>query len=185
MRQARWLAGLVLGLTATLALGGTSDLWIHVKVEDDGGRGEKVNINIPLSLVEEVLPLLEHDLLRDGKLRLDDLDIDLASLDLREMWRSIRDLDDAEFVRIESDDEDVRVFKEGEFLLVEIADHHDIVNVRIPLQVVGALFSGDPGELDVLAAVEALGRHGQGDLVQVEDGSSRVRIWIDDRNESD
>ena len=49
MRQARWLAGLVLGLTATLALGGTSDLWIHVKVEDDGGRGEKVNINIPLS----------------------------------------------------------------------------------------------------------------------------------------
>ena len=59
MRQTRWLVGLVLGLMATLALGGTSDLWLHVKVEDDRGRGESVNINLPLSVVEDVLPLIE------------------------------------------------------------------------------------------------------------------------------
>jgi len=58
--------------------------------------------------------------------------------------------------------------------------------VRFPLAVVDALFSGEPGELDLLAAVEALSRHGQGgDLVRVNDGDTKVRIWIDDINSED
>jgi len=186
------LTGLVLALTATMALAG-SDLWIHVKVDEGGRHGEKVRVNIPMSLVMEVLPLIRHEGLRDGKVRLselhheiDDLDVEgLKDLDVRALWDAVRKLDDAEFVTVEGDDENVRVYKEGNFMLVKVEDGRDRVNIRVPLEVVGALFSGEPGELDLLAAIKTLGNYTDGDLVHVEDGHSTVRIWIDDRNQSD
>jgi len=186
------VTGLVLALTVTMALAG-SDLWIHVKVDDEGRNGDKVRVNIPMSLVKEVLPLIRHDGLRDGKIRLSelgheigDLDVEgLEDLDVRALWDAIRKLEDAEFVTVEGDDENVRVYKEGNFMLVEVDGGRDRVNIRVPLEVVGALFSGEPGELDLLAAIDALGNYTDGDLVHVQDGDSTVRIWIDNRNESD
>ena len=129
-----------------------------------------------MSLVMEVLPLIRHDMLRDGKVRLagledeiGDLEVEgLDELDVRALWESIRKLEDAEFVTVEGDRENVRVYKQGDFVLIEVEEGRDRVNIRVPLEVVGALFSGDPGELDLLAAVEALGRYTDGDLVTVD-----------------
>ena len=48
----------------------------------------------------------------------------------------------------------------------------------MPLEVVDAMVAGKDGELDLLAALEALADY-DGDLVTVESEDSFVRIWID------
>ena len=174
---------LVVALAVGASLASTSGLWIHIKVDDDG---ERVRINIPMSLVAELLPLVHTDELHNGRIRLGALDLDeFGDMDLRAIWEILRDAEDAEFVRVQSDDADIRVVKEGDWFLVETTEDSradKVVNVRIPLAVVDALFSGDADELDLMAALEALGDYGQGDLVQVRDGDTTIRIWVDDRN---
>jgi hypothetical protein len=59
------------------------------------------------------------------------------------------------------------------------------VDVKVPFSVVNALLSGGKDELDVVAALRALGEYPNLDLVTVEDGSSKVRVWIDSKNVAD
>ena len=61
----------------------------------------------------------------------------------------------------------------------------DQVEIRVPISVLDALVSGDDDELDLLAAVRALGEHEEETLVMVQETDSTVRIWIDRKNESD
>ncbi len=185
----------MLGTLALLVAGGmalassTSGMWLHVNVDSGGRDGEKVRVNIPLSLVEELLPLIHVDEFRGGKIRIESLGLDdeFEGVDVRKLWDTIQSVGDAEFVRVQTDDSEIRVVKEGDWLIIETdGDSDEQIEVRFPLAVVDALFSGEPGELDILAAVEALGRYGSGgDLVRITDGDSSVRIWIDDQNTED
>jgi hypothetical protein len=51
--------------------------------------------------------------------------------------------------------------------------------------VVTALLSGEKDQLDVLAAIHALGDYQNLDLVTVTDESSTVRVWVDSQNVAD
>jgi hypothetical protein len=172
---------LALALAAPAAAAGRSDLWLHVKVDDDDAR---VRVNVPLSLVEEMLPAIEVDELRGGKLRIDAIDTgELEGVDLRELWRAVNELGDTEFVKVDGDDEQLRVYKEGDLMRLDVeGDGDEKVAIRIPLDVVGALFSGEPGELDLLAALAALGRHTGTDLITVQNGDKQVRVWVDSKS---
>ena len=176
----RTLACLAVAVLVSLSTAATADKWLHVRVEENGSRGEKVSVNVPLELVERMLPLISVDELQHGKLDLED---DLEGIDLRELAAALREAPDADFVTVESDDENVRVSKEGEFLVVRIQEkgaHSDErVRVRMPLAVVDALFGGEPHELDLLAALEALGEYSDDALVDVESDDGFVRVWID------
>jgi hypothetical protein len=52
------------------ASAGPDRRWVHVAI--DGEDAERVRINVPLSLIETVLPLIEDDEFHHGKIRLDD-----------------------------------------------------------------------------------------------------------------
>ena len=78
----------------------------------------------------------------------------------RTVDQTLRDAEDAEFVRVQTDDADIRVVKEGDWFLVETTPESSgdtEINVRVPLVMVDALFSGEADELDLMAALEALG----------------------------
>jgi hypothetical protein len=51
--------------------------------------------------------------------------------------------------------------------------------------VVAALLSGGKDELDLVAALQALGDHPDTELVTVEDGENTVRVWLDSKNTAD
>lgn len=178
----RMIAGVVLGLLVVSAAG-AAEKWLHVRVEEHGGQGERVSVNIPLSVVERMLPLISVDEFHEGRLRLDEVDEELGGIDLRELAAVLRDAPDAEFVTVERSHENVRVAKEGSFLVVRAADSggrtDETVRVRLPLDVVDALVSDDPNELDFLAALRALGEYDGDPLVDVHSDDSSVLVWID------
>jgi hypothetical protein len=183
----------VIFLTRTGAL--AADRWVHVKVEDGGAQGETVRINLPLSLAEKVLPAIHTDKLCAGKVKVSKGDI--HDLDLRAVMEALRTAPDNEFITVESRHDNVRVAKAGGNLLIKVQENKETagtkaktetktraetVNVTIPIAVVEALLSGAQDELDILAAVRALGAVGDTVLVSVDDQHSKVRIWVDSRN---
>ncbi len=191
----------LMGLFVMAAFSATAlaaERWIHVKVDETGEDGERVRVNIPLSLAEKVLPTIHADKLHEGKVRVDDHTF--KDIDLRALVEAVRTAQDNEYVTVESSHENVRVAKAGGFLLIKVretprkgakakegkeavekkAEH--TVDVKVPFPVVNALLSADRDELDVLAAVRALKESGDVELVSVNDESSRVRIWVDSQS---
>ena len=170
-----------LGLALLLSLGTVSaaERWLHVRVQEGGTDGEQVNVNIPLSLVEAILPTINTHELSGGKLRLDGRD-EFQGMDLREVLAALRDAPDADFVTVRGANESVRVAKERGYLVVHADEARgDRVRIRMPLEVVDAMVAGGNNELDLLAALRALAAFDGEDLVSVESDGSHVRIWID------
>ena len=154
--------------------------WLHVRVAEGGDDGERVSVNIPLSVVESMLPLIQIDELEGGKLNLDIEEME--GIDLREMLVALNDAPDATFVTVESRDESVRVAKEDGYLLINVDEDRgrgEKVRVRIPLAVAEALVGNDPEQLDLMAALQTLQEFDGEDLVRVESDDELVRIWID------
>jgi hypothetical protein len=174
---------ILLAAGSAVSAGNLDGQWLHVLVEESGDDQETVRVNLPLQLAHAVLPTLDIDHeLRDGKVFLDD--VDMHGVDLRQILAALRDTPDAEFVKVRSEDETVRVAKENGFLVV-LADETDgeRVRVTVPLDVIDALLSGsDPNELDLVAALEALANYSGGDLVTVESDDTMVRVWIDSQS---
>ena len=164
----------------------TSDKWLHVRVQDGTGSSmETVHVNVPLSLAEAVVPAIKVDRLHDGKVQLEDGDIKLQEVDFRQILQALRDTKDGNFVTVEGND-NIRVAKQGGHLIVMVEEGSGSkVDSKLPMAVVEALFTGEKNELNLLAAIRALGEHGDGVLVTVDDKDSKVRIWVDSRNETE
>jgi hypothetical protein len=148
-----------------------------VRVESTDYDGDNVKINVPLDLVAAILPTLEFDELRQGKVYLPDAEIE--GVDLRQLLEALRDAPDADFVTVNGRRESVVVAKENGLLVVRVDDDGDRVRVKIPLEVVDAMLTGDENEIDLVAGLEALAAFGGGDLIRVESDDELVRVWID------
>ena len=187
------VAALLLASTAALvpiaagraAQGTQPDRWLHVRVDNQEAKGELVRINLPLSFAEKVLPTIKHDKLRNGKITVDQAN----GVDLRALLEAVRTTKDGEFITVQGTTGDVRVAKQGDYLLVHARENKDgskkRVEVRVPLTVVDALLSAGNNELDLVAGLRALGSQGDTELVTVKDEKSTVRIWLDSRSTSD
>ena len=168
-------------LTSPFALAG--NLWLHVHVDEGGDGGERVRVNLPMSVIEQVLPLIKNEHIQNGRISVaeySDQNVDLAAL-----WAAVRDADDGEFVTVQNSSENVRVAKSEGMMLVRVDGNEKgsaRVRVTIPLAVVDALMKAGENEFDLVAAISEL-KSFRGDLVTVEEADSRVRIWIDDRQE--
>jgi hypothetical protein len=198
----RWLPtmkktlGVMVSMLAFAALAMPAERWIHIRVIESGPDGDRVRINIPLSLAEAVLPTIKADKLCEGKVKLEGRAFD--KVDLRALLQAVGKAQDNRYVTVESKDENVEVAKAGEFLLIKVHENREgagktagaqkaanIVDIKIPFKVANALLSGNNDELNVLAAVRALGEYPSLELVTVKDESDNVRIWVDSSNNAD
>ena len=190
-------------LPAADALSQTNAVWLHVRVEETL-KPSKVTVNLPLAVVEAALQAAPEMIEKHGKLHLGEDGMKLA--DLRRIWKQIAAAGDAEFVAVESEQEDVRIRRKGDLVQVfvnqkkgaagklkaeaepptkaetaEPARPHGEVRVELPVSVVDALLSGEGEQLNVPAAVAQLQKQ-HGDIVRVDERDSKVRIWIDQQN---
>jgi hypothetical protein len=172
------IALLALGAAMVRAAAAT-DLWLHIKVDDDR-EGSRVNVNLPLAIVQAAMPVLPHEATSARQLRIDDRDF--SADDLRRIWREIERSPDATYVTVDERHGNVHVAKRGNFLVIHAVDRdrrHERVEVKLPLPVVRALISGSGDQLDIAAALAALVREGQGELVTINGDNETVRLWVD------
>ncbi len=159
--------------------------WIHVHVQEQGDKATKVQVNLPLALVEAAAGVMPRDMgdhIRGGKIQLKNADISVA--DLRRVWQELRAAGNAEFVTVEEKDQRVRIARDGGQILIHVDDlsgKRSKVRVTVPLEVVDALLEGEGSQLNLEAAIKRL-QTKRGELIQVEDGDTHVRIWIDERS---
>jgi len=182
------LGSMALGLTAGLpAQTAQTERWLHVRVESVEGKGELVRVNMPLSLAEKLLPAVRNERLRDGKITIDDSKT--HGVDLRAVLEAVRTTRDGEFVTVQNNENDIKVVKKDGYLYVHAREKKEAkdtrVEIKVPMIVVDALLSSGTNELDVLAAVRALSKHGDAELVTVKDNKQTIRIWLDSKNTSE
>ncbi len=160
------------------------DLWLHVRV-DSKADGENVRVNLPLSLVASILPKIEatpH--LQGGKVRINEA-LEGQNIDIRGIWNDLRNAADGDYVTVDGPDEKVKVRKSQGMFLVDVdgassnGTPGEKVRVKLPLKVLDALFSAGNDEIDIIAAINALGEFENQDLVTVEEENETVRIWVD------
>jgi hypothetical protein len=171
-----------LAVTAPAAMAGPTERYLHVKVED-ASKGESVNVNVPLSMAEKILPTINKGEMHNGHVKIGHADMD--DVDIRALLDAVRTAPDNEFVTVKEKDQDVRVAKSHGNLVVHVRDASkggQKVDITIPMKVVDALLStAKDNELDVSAAIRALSDAGDALLVTVEDASQHVRIWVDSK----
>ena len=205
MRKATQLAGAVCllvasvtGMAASAWAAPASERYLHVKVED-AKEGESVNVNLPLSIAEKILPTVNKGKLHDGHVTIGSADLD--GIDVKGLLDAIRTAPDNEFVTVKQKDQDVRIAKSNGNLIVHVRcidhdkqngkqtdkqDDRQNVDVTIPLKVVDALFStAKDNELNIVAALHELSDAGDALLVTVQDASQHVRVWVDSKSTSD
>src|ERR1700685_795565 len=112
--------GALAAATATMA--GTTERYLHVKV-DDAKNGESVNVNVPLSLAEKILPAVNKGNLHAGKVTIGDVDTD--GWDIHAILDAIRTPRDNEFVTVKEKDEDVRVAKLNGNLIIHVKNNNN------------------------------------------------------------
>lgn len=188
------LAGLVLLVAAfagPVSAQAQAEKWLHVRV-NEGEDGETVRVNVPLALAEAILPSIKVKHFEGGKVRLEEhMRAHIEDVDIRAILEAVKNAQDGEFVTVESKKDNVRVAKKAGYLLVEVREmdkdgkEREKVDVKMPMTVVDALLSGGKDELDILAAVRALAKHGDTELVTVQDNKTTVRVWVDSKNTSD
>jgi hypothetical protein len=179
----------------------SNDRWLHVRVVSSNDKGETVRVNVPLDLAEKILPAINKDRLHNGKVTIDHADME--GVDCRALLDALKTTKDGEFVTVQAHDSDVRVAKQGGYMLIHVTEKRwneskdgkdakdskmtekSRVEVKVPMKVVEALFSAGKNELDVLAALRALSAHGDTELVSVKDEENTVRVWLDSKSSAD
>ena len=163
------------------------DRWLHVRVISSDAKGETVRVNVPLELAEKVLPAINHDRLHGGKVKIDCAHVN--DVDLRVMVDAIRSAKDGEYVTVQGTENDVRVAKQDNHLIVHVLDKgkakRSQVEIKVPMKVIDALFSAGKDELDLVAALHALSAAGDTELVSVKDNENTVKVSLDSKNVTD
>jgi hypothetical protein len=180
------LSAAMVASTATGVLAAPAERYLHIKV-DDPSKGESVNVNVPLSMAEKILPTVNKGSLHNGHVTIGKAD--LNDVDVRTILDALRTAQDNEFVTVKEKDQEVRVAKSNGNLIVHVREagkDGQKVDVTVPMKVVDALLStAKQNDLDVAAALRALSDAGDALLVTVQDATQHVRIWVDSRNTQD
>jgi hypothetical protein len=182
IRNLALLGALALAI-GTVAIAAQKDHYLHIKV-DDPAKGESVNVNVPLSMAEKILPTVNRGNLHQGRVTISNEDMN--GVDLRTILDAIRTAPDNEFVTVKQHGQDVRVAQLNGNLVVHVREAGEgghNVDITVPMKVVDALFSTAKKDvLDVAAALRALADAGDTLLVSVQDATQHVRIWVDSRS---
>jgi hypothetical protein len=178
--QAMAVAVFMIAAVAAPAMAG--ERYLHVRVQD-GDKGQSVNVNVPLSMAEKILPAINNGPLHNGVVTVHQADMN--GVDVRQILDAVRTAPDGQFVTVNNnkDGQSVRVAKLNGNIVVHVRNdrsREQDVDITVPMTVIDALFStAKQDQLNVEAALQSLANTGNGLLVTVHDAGQNVRIWID------
>jgi hypothetical protein len=103
--------------TAPAAFAGPGERYLHVKVED-AAKGESVNVNVPLSMAEKILPTVNKGGLHNGHVSIGSAEMN--DVDVRALLDAVRTAPDNEFVTVKEKDQDVRIAKSNGNIVIHV-----------------------------------------------------------------
>lgn len=143
---------------------------LHVEVNESGG--DSVSISVPFGFAQAALKIA-------GKVDMEMEDDDLSVEEMRDAWTSLRESGEPAVIDVKDGEDRVHITNVKGMVLVDVGGKNEKVKIRVPEDAVDALLSGTGNKLDLAAALGALKDGHTGDIVNIEDGADRVRIWID------
>lgn len=171
------LALLVASFAAPLA-GQKKDPWFHVEVKENKTEPEYVKVNLPMSMVDVALNVIQDKKFNKGQFKLPTDEVSVA--DMRKIWNELRKAEKAEFVTVEKKNETVRVAKDGNYVVIKVTENQkQKVDLKVPVAVIDALLAGSGEELDIKAGLAAMQKQNVGEILTINDNDTHVRIWID------
>jgi len=164
--------GAPIAMLATVASLGV----VVVDVREGGPGGHRIVVPVPLVLAQAALAVApiaapDHAMRVPAEAR---EHMGLA----REVVEALAAAPDGEFVRVEERDETVVIRKEGQALRVDVTGKREKVSVNVPLQLALQALPGEDGRIRTAALAGALAGLRFTDLVDVQDGKDRVRVWV-------
>lgn len=164
--------GAPIAMLATVASLGV----VVVDVREGGPDGHRIVVPVPLVLAQAALAVApiaapDHAMRLPAEAR---EHMGLA----REVVEALAAAPDGEFVRVEERDETVVIRKEGQALRVDVTGKREKVSVNVPLHLALQALPGEDGRIRTAALAGALAGLRFTDLVDVQDGKDRVRVWV-------
>jgi len=154
------------------------DPWLHVEVRESKDEPEIVKVNLPFSMVDVALKIAQDKKLNGGKFRLQSTELSVP--DLKKIWTEFKKAGNADFVTVEKKTENVKISREGNYLLIKVSENkQQKVDLRVPVDVVDALLAAPGDELDIKAALVAMQQKGNSEILSVNDKDTKIRIWVD------
>jgi hypothetical protein len=181
MKRTGVLIGIITLLICSLAFAQAQKKvpWMHLEVLENSGDPETVKVNLPISMIDVALDVVKDKNFKNGRLKFDHSDISVE--EMKQLWNELKNAGDAEFVKVEKKDEKVTINRQGDLVLIKVINTRNAENVdiKVPVNVVDALFSGPGEELNLKSALTAMKGRNVGDIITVKDSKTHVRIWID------
>lgn len=165
-------------MAVCLITGATDGKWLNVHVTENE-TNTNVKVHLPLNLVLSVIGAVNVDGFESGKIHLHTEDIDIEWM---EIFSSIRDAVDGEYIVVESDEADVNVSKQADTILVTVnqkTDEMAQVEVVLPAQIINAIQIDEEDRIDVAALLQAFDDLPAGDLIRVTSAEANVRVWVE------
>ena len=153
-----------------------SVIWMRIEANHMDERGH-VKVNLPLSLIEVVVDSIDK---RDFMAELEE---DHPSLNIPKMWREIRKMDVDEFITVESDKENIKVFKDRDYFRINVTESgysEPNIDVKLPLELMDYIFEGRK-EFDFQELVGRLRGHLPLTVVTAKHEGADVKIWLEEK----
>ena len=182
-RHTLWACALLLGVTMTAGPAGAQDTqsWLHVQIEGEGDETRNVAVNLPLQAVGAVMAMApDHIISSTGRLVVAE-EHGISVSDIRQVWQSVKDAGNAEFVTVTAEERTVRIARAGDQIEVRVENNDETVRIDLPLALVDALLSGEGEMLNVTAAIDQLSTL-RGDIVRVTEEERQIRVWVDEQS---
>jgi hypothetical protein len=149
--------------------------YLVVDVREGGPAGHHFIVPVPLLLAQAALACAPDEL---SQAHGEEIERYLPAA--QRMLAELAKVPDAELVRVEQRDQRVTVRKHGDQLRIDVQEHGaEEVHVVVPIGAVRDMLGSFRGSrFDAVAAVGALKRVRNTDLVHVRDGQDEVKVWI-------
>jgi hypothetical protein len=166
-----------LGLVSLVTVGGLASMdYAVVDVKEGGPEGTRIVVPVPVLLAQTALSFAPDHLARVPV----DPEAERWMPVARAVAAELRNIPDAELVRVQDHGSDVRIAKAGDRLEIRVHDNGDDVAVNLPLAAADEVFAAfQGGRLDTRRVVAALHR-ANGPLVEVASANGdhvSVRIF--------
>jgi len=156
------------------------EVHLRVEIRNLASGEERVKMNLPLAAIDAILDSAGPAIAGEwGEFK-----EETHGVDLRTLYRSLRDQDLSDFLEVTGDDgEKVKVWKDSEAFRVQVwegTQGEPKVKIQLPLEVTDVLFGGaDATAPDIKGALEKLRQFAPMTLVEIRDESETIRIWLE------